>query len=59
VKAADRIVVMDHGAILEEGNHQGLLDKGGHYATLYNTYFRHQSLAYVEAARERMQAKGK
>jgi hypothetical protein len=37
---------MDHGAILEEGNHQGLLDKGGHYATLYNTYFRHQSLNY-------------
>jgi len=26
--------------------------KGGHYATLYNTYFRHQSLAYVEQARE-------
>jgi ATP-binding cassette subfamily B protein len=46
VKAADRIVVMDHGAIIEEGNHQGLLDKGGHYATLYNTYFRHQSLDY-------------
>jgi ATP-binding cassette subfamily B protein len=51
VKAADRIVVMDHGAILEEGNHEGLLEKGGHYAALYNTYFRHQSLAYVEAAR--------
>jgi ATP-binding cassette subfamily B protein len=25
-----------------------LLRAGGHYATLYNTYFRHQSLAYVE-----------
>ena len=51
VKAADRIVVMDHGTILEEGNHEGLLQAGGHYATLYNTYFRHQSLAYVEQAR--------
>jgi ATP-binding cassette subfamily B protein len=46
VKAADRIVVMDNGAIIEEGNHEGLLTQGGHYATLYNTYFRHQSLDY-------------
>jgi len=52
VKAADRIVVMQKGAIIEEGNHEGLLSQGGHYAELYNTYFRHQSLAYVEQARE-------
>ncbi|MGB8984272.1 MAG: ABC transporter ATP-binding protein [Anaerolineales bacterium] len=52
VKAADRIVVMEKGRIIEEGNHDSLLAQGGHYATLYNTYFRHQSLAYVEKARE-------
>ncbi len=52
VRSADRIIVMDHGAIIEEGNHQSLLAGGGHYATLYNTYFRHQSLDYVEKARE-------
>lgn len=52
VKAADRIIVMDQGAIIEEGNHNGLLERGGHYAMLYNTYFRHQSLAYVEKAKE-------
>jgi len=52
VKAADRIVVMDNGAIIEEGNHDGLLSQDGHYANLYNTYFRHQSLAYIEQARE-------
>jgi ATP-binding cassette subfamily B protein len=52
VKAADRIVVMDHGRIIEEGDHDRLLKRGGHYAMLYNTYFRHQSLAYVEQARE-------
>jgi len=52
VKAADRIVVMDRGNIIEEGNHESLLADGGHYADLYNTYFRHQSLAYVERARD-------
>jgi ATP-binding cassette subfamily B protein len=52
VKSADRIIVMDQGAILEEGSHTSLLAGGGHYATLYNTYFRHQSLEYVEKARE-------
>ncbi|HEX2991206.1 MAG TPA: ABC transporter ATP-binding protein [Anaerolineales bacterium] len=52
VKAADRIVVMDRGRITEEGNHNSLLDQKGHYAMLYNTYFRHQSLAYVEKAKE-------
>lgn len=54
VKAADRIVVMKKGTIIEEGNHQGLLDQNGHYAELYNTYFRHQSLAYVEQVKEMM-----
>lgn len=46
VKAADRIVVMKQGAIIEQGNHEGLLAQAGHYAELYNTYFRHQSLSY-------------
>jgi len=52
VKAADRIIVLENGQIIEEGNHQGLLDHGGHYAELYNTYFRHQSLSYVEQAKD-------
>ncbi|MDX9993268.1 MAG: ABC transporter ATP-binding protein, partial [Anaerolineales bacterium] len=52
VKAADRIVVMKEGAIIEQGNHDALLAQGGHYAELYNTYFRHQSLAYVEQMKE-------
>ena len=48
IKNADRIIVLDHGRILEEGSHDALIAKGGHYADLYNTYFRHQSLDYIE-----------
>ena len=51
VKAADRIIVLRKGQIIEEGNHEALLAQGGHYAELYETYFRHQSLAYIEAAK--------
>jgi ATP-binding cassette subfamily B protein len=46
VKAADRIIVLQQGRIIEEGDHASLLAGGGHYAELYNTYFRHQSLDY-------------
>jgi ATP-binding cassette subfamily B protein len=46
IKAAGRILVLDHGAVIEEGNHDALMASGGHYAELYNTYFRHQSLDY-------------
>lgn len=52
VRSVDRIIVMENGRIIETGNHEGLLKAGGHYATLYNTYFRHQSLAYVEQSRD-------
>ncbi len=46
VKSSDRIIVMKSGKIIEEGNHTRLLEQSGHYADLYNTYFRHQSLDY-------------
>ena len=28
------------------------MEQGGHYAELYNTYFRHQSLQYIEQSKE-------
>jgi ABC-type multidrug transport system fused ATPase/permease subunit len=46
VKNADRIIVVEQGRIIEEGMHDDLMTQGGHYAELYNTYFRHQSLDY-------------
>jgi ABC-type multidrug transport system fused ATPase/permease subunit len=41
---ADRIIVMDHGQIVEEGAHESLLLQGGKYAQLYKKYFEHQNL---------------
>lgn len=49
IKHADRIIVLRRGKIIEEGTHQSLLAASGHYAELYNTYFRHQSLEFIDA----------
>ena len=46
ILAADVILVMDRGRILERGTHRELLDQGGLYALLYETQFsRERSLA--------------
>ena len=52
VRAADRILVLRKGRIIEEGSHADLMARGGHYADLYATYFRHQSLEYLEGRRQ-------
>lgn len=48
VRAADRIIVLQRGQIIEQGRHEALMQQGGHYAELYDTYFRHQSPKYYE-----------
>lgn len=39
IKNADLILVMNHGDIVEQGNHEELLAKGGFYSDLYNSQF--------------------
>ena len=40
--------MLEEGRIIEEGTHELPAEEEGYYAELYNTYFRHQSLDYVE-----------
>ncbi len=39
IRDADLILVMNHGTVVEKGNHEELLEKGGFYADLYNSQF--------------------
>ncbi|BDR55573.1 ABC transporter ATP-binding protein [Xylocopilactobacillus apis] len=39
IRDADKIIVMNHGSIIETGNHHELMDKNGFYADLYNSQF--------------------
>lgn len=42
IEKADKIIVMEHGKIVEEGKHLELLDKNGYYSTLYKAQLRHE-----------------
>ncbi len=39
IRKADKILVMDKGRVVEEGNHEELLEKNGAYARLYDMQF--------------------
>jgi ATP-binding cassette subfamily B protein len=51
VRMADLIVVLDGARVAQFGTHEDLMARGGQYADIYNAYFRHQSIEYIEAAR--------
>jgi ATP-binding cassette subfamily B protein len=42
ILAADVILVLDQGRLIESGSHSELLERGGLYASLYETQFRNQ-----------------
>ena len=39
IQNADTILVVKDGAIIEQGNHEQLIKKGGFYSSLYNSQF--------------------
>ncbi len=47
ILAADLILVIDRGRIVESGTHAALLEQGGLYASLYQTQFRNRNLEGV------------
>jgi ATP-binding cassette, subfamily B, bacterial MsbA len=49
VRRADRLVVLNHGRIVEEGTHAELLELGGLYARLYQRQFRENDISLVSA----------
>ncbi|APG71349.1 hypothetical protein LD731_04270 [Lactobacillus delbrueckii subsp. delbrueckii] len=44
IQDADKTIVINHGQIVESGNHQSLLAKGGFYADLYQSRFLGQEI---------------
>lgn len=45
IRDADLILVMNHGTVIEQGNHNELMAQGGFYADLYNSQFTGKSIS--------------
>jgi ABC-type multidrug transport system fused ATPase/permease subunit len=45
VRAADQILVLDEGSLVERGTHEELVARGGLYSTLYRTQFEERAPA--------------
>lgn len=56
---ASRVLVFDHGELVEQGTHEELLTLNGRYKAVYDTYYAHQSAGEIsreaaEVAREEL-----
>ena len=47
VKDADRIFVLEHGSVVEQGSHAELLQQGGYYADLYQKQLLEEELEAI------------
>ena len=52
IRDVDKIIVLDHGKIIEQGTNDELLKAEGKYYQLYKTYYAHQGVAEIEAPDE-------
>ena len=52
IQNSDRILVLDNGELVEEGDHTELMSNGGLYSELYETYFKHQSAEWISEISE-------
>ena len=48
ISRADRILVIEHGAVVESGRHEELLRKGGRYTSFYRLQLQEQAPAAAE-----------
>ncbi len=60
---ASRILMFDHGELIEEGTHEELLNLGGQFKALYETYYSHQGIGEIseevaEVAKEEVEKYG-
>lgn len=44
---ASKILMFDHGELIEEGTHEELLAQGGQFKSLYETYYSHQGIEEI------------
>ena len=54
IRHADRILVIDSGRVIEEGNHKELLAKRGHYHSLYTNQFKKEQESLILEAKKQV-----